>query len=71
MHADIGIAGGQQKGILYRKGRVVATMPEEELVGALVAELNRIADEDARLIAAGKPLPEGIPELETEPVLAG
>lgn len=71
MHADIGIAGGQQKGILYRKGKVVATMPEAELVGALVAELDKIAAEDARLIAAGLPLPEGIPELESEPVLAG
>ncbi|MGA7173079.1 MAG: flavodoxin-dependent (E)-4-hydroxy-3-methylbut-2-enyl-diphosphate synthase [Candidatus Dormiibacterota bacterium] len=71
MHADIGIAGGQKKGILYRKGKVVATMPEAELVGALVAELEKIAAEDARLIAAGQPLPEGIPELEAEPVLAG
>jgi len=71
MHADIGIAGGLQKGILYRKGKVVATMPEAELVAALVAELDKIATEDARLIAAGQPLPEGIPELESEPVLAG
>ncbi len=63
MHADIGIAGGQQKGILYRKGRVISTMPESELVDALVRELDRIAAEDAELIAAGKPLPEGIGEL--------
>ncbi len=69
MHADIGIAGGMQKGILYRKGRVVATMPEAELVGALVAELGRIADEDERLVAQGLPLPEGIPD--EEPALAG
>jgi (E)-4-hydroxy-3-methylbut-2-enyl-diphosphate synthase len=71
MHADIGIAGGQKKGILYRKGKVIATMPEAELVAALVTELDKIATEDARLIAAGQPLPEGIPELETEPALAG
>ncbi|MGH7667356.1 MAG: flavodoxin-dependent (E)-4-hydroxy-3-methylbut-2-enyl-diphosphate synthase [Candidatus Dormibacteria bacterium] len=70
MHADIGIAGGQQKGILYRKGKVVATMPEGELVAALVAELDKIADEDARLIAAGQPLPQGIPESGPLPVLA-
>ncbi|MGH7612393.1 MAG: flavodoxin-dependent (E)-4-hydroxy-3-methylbut-2-enyl-diphosphate synthase [Candidatus Dormibacteria bacterium] len=70
MHADIGIAGGQQKGILYRKGRVVATMPEGELVGALIAELDKIAAEDAALIAAGKPLPEGLPELVAIPVLS-
>jgi (E)-4-hydroxy-3-methylbut-2-enyl-diphosphate synthase len=62
MHADIGIAGGRQKGILYRKGKVISTMPEGELVDSLVRELNKIAAEDAVLIAAGKPLPEGIPE---------
>ncbi|HVA20771.1 MAG TPA: flavodoxin-dependent (E)-4-hydroxy-3-methylbut-2-enyl-diphosphate synthase [Candidatus Micrarchaeia archaeon] len=62
MHADIGIAGGRQKGILYRKGRVLRTLPEAELVDALVQELERIADEDRRLLAAGEPLPDGIPE---------
>lgn len=62
MHADIGIAGGRQKGILYRKGKVISTMPEGELVDSLVRELDRIADEDAQLIASGRPLPEGIPE---------
>ncbi|HUY96118.1 MAG TPA: flavodoxin-dependent (E)-4-hydroxy-3-methylbut-2-enyl-diphosphate synthase [Verrucomicrobiae bacterium] len=62
MHADIGIAGGRQKGILYRKGVVLKTMPEAELVDALILELRRIADEDQRLLAAGRPLPDGIPE---------
>jgi (E)-4-hydroxy-3-methylbut-2-enyl-diphosphate synthase len=62
MHADIGIAGGRQKGILYRKGRVISTMPEGELVDTLVQELDRIAAEDADLIAAGRELPEGLPE---------
>ncbi len=61
MHADIGIAGGRQKGILYRKGKVVATLPESELVDSLIKELDRIADEDQELIAAGRELPEGIP----------
>jgi len=61
MHADIGIAGGRQKGILYRKGKVISTMPEGELVDSLVRELDRIADEDAELTASGQPLPEGIP----------
>ena len=61
MHADIGIAGGRQKGILYRKGKVVATLPESELVDSLIRELDRIADEDQELITAGRQLPEGIP----------
>ncbi|MBV8194225.1 MAG: flavodoxin-dependent (E)-4-hydroxy-3-methylbut-2-enyl-diphosphate synthase, partial [Candidatus Dormibacteraeota bacterium] len=57
MHADIGIAGGKQKGILYRNGTVVASMPEEQLIDALVSELRAVAEEDARLLAEGKPLP--------------
>ena len=59
MHADIGIAGGRQKGILYRGGKVIATLPEEQLIDTLVEALHRIADEDARLLAEGKPLPSG------------
>jgi len=62
MHADIGIAGGKQKGILYRNGKVVSTLPEGELVNALLTELHEIAEEDARLIADGKPLPVGLSE---------
>jgi (E)-4-hydroxy-3-methylbut-2-enyl-diphosphate synthase len=64
MHADIGIAGGRQKGILYRNGKVVSTLPEGELVSALLDELHEIAEEDARLIADGKPLPVGLSERE-------
>jgi len=62
MHADIGIAGGRQKGILYRNGSVVASLPEAELIDTLVRELREIAAEDAQLIAEGKPLPEGLTE---------
>jgi (E)-4-hydroxy-3-methylbut-2-enyl-diphosphate synthase len=60
MHADIGIAGGRQKGILYRGGRVIASLPEAELIDALLRELDAIAAEDARLLAAGQPLPTGL-----------
>src|SRR5262249_25461949 len=60
MHADTGIAGGRQKGILYRGGKVIASLPEAELIEALLRELSAIADEDARLIAEGKPLPVGL-----------
>ena len=61
MHADIGIAGGRQKGILYKGGRVIASLPQDQLIDALVEELAAIAAEDARLIAAGDPLPDGLP----------
>lgn len=60
MHADIGIAGGKNKGIFYREGRVIASLPEEELINRLVAELAVIAKEDEILLAAGKPLPRGL-----------
>lgn len=60
MHADIGIAGGRQKGILYKGGRVIASLPQDQLIDALVEELSRIAAEDARLLAAGEALPSGL-----------
>ncbi|MCA1657251.1 MAG: flavodoxin-dependent (E)-4-hydroxy-3-methylbut-2-enyl-diphosphate synthase [Actinobacteria bacterium] len=60
MHADIGVAGGRQKGILYRGGEIIATLPQTELIAALLDELRIIAAEDERLIAAGRPLPIGL-----------
>ncbi len=41
--ADIGIAGGKGKGLLFKHGRVVATLPEAELLPALVRELRAAA----------------------------
>ena len=60
MHSDIGIAGGRQKGILYKGGKVIASLPEAELIEALVGELAAIAEEDARFLAEGRPLPVGL-----------
>lgn len=37
--ADIGIAGGLHKGLLYLKGQKEHTIPEEELVDALIARI--------------------------------
>jgi (E)-4-hydroxy-3-methylbut-2-enyl-diphosphate synthase len=39
--ADIGIAGGDGIGILFRKGRVLKKFPEERLVEVLLAEVER------------------------------
>jgi len=46
MHADIGIAGGKGKGILFKHGKIVGTFPEKELVPALLRELEAMARED-------------------------
>lgn len=40
--ADVGIAGGRGKGILFRKGQVVKTLQEEELFGALMDEVDSL-----------------------------
>ena len=39
--ADIGIAGGMKKGLLYLKGEKEHTIPEEELVDSLIARIER------------------------------
>jgi len=52
MHADIGIAGGKSKGILFKHGKIVGTFPEKELVPALLRELEAIAKEDEKARAS-------------------
>jgi (E)-4-hydroxy-3-methylbut-2-enyl-diphosphate synthase len=44
--ADIGVAGGQGEGLLFRKGEVVRKVPAEQLANALVEEARRLAEED-------------------------
>ncbi len=40
--ADIGIAGGDGTGILFRKGKVIKKFPEEKLVEVLLAEVEKL-----------------------------
>ena len=40
--ADVGIAGGDGEGILFRKGKVVKKLPEDQLVPALFEEIDKI-----------------------------
>jgi len=40
--ADIGIAGGDGKGILFKKGRVVKTLPQEKLIDVLLEEIKKL-----------------------------
>ena len=38
--ADLGIAGGKGSGVLIKKGEIIRSVPEDELLGALMDELN-------------------------------
>ena len=44
--ADIGVAGGKGKGILFKKGEIVRQFPESQLVDVLLEEIDRYADEN-------------------------
>ena len=37
--ADIGIAGGNGEGLLFRKGKILYKVPQEQLVDALMKEI--------------------------------
>jgi len=43
--ADIGIAGGEGKGILFKKGKLVRKVPMEELMDTLIVEVEQLAKE--------------------------
>ena len=40
--ADVGIAGGKGKAVLFRKGKVVRTVPESEMLEALMGEVQSL-----------------------------
>jgi (E)-4-hydroxy-3-methylbut-2-enyl-diphosphate synthase len=44
--ADVGIAGGKGKGAIYRKGSLVGTFPEADLLNALRAEIEKVIAEE-------------------------
>jgi (E)-4-hydroxy-3-methylbut-2-enyl-diphosphate synthase len=43
--ADVGLAGGNSKGIIFRKGKIVKTVPEDEMVAALKTEIMLVIEE--------------------------
>ena len=40
--ADVGIAGGKEEGLLFRKGKILRKVPQEQLVDALMAEIEQL-----------------------------
>ena len=66
--ADIGIAGGEGKGILFKKGKLVRKVPIEELMDTLIHEVELMAkekdaEENGKAVA---PSNEGWESLEPE-----
>ena len=46
--ADVGIAGGRESGILFKKGQRVARVPEKELLDRLLSEIEQMTGEKIR-----------------------
>ncbi len=40
--ADIGVAGGKQQAILFKKGKIIRTIPQEEVVSILKEEIEKM-----------------------------
>jgi (E)-4-hydroxy-3-methylbut-2-enyl-diphosphate synthase len=40
--ADIGVAGGKGMGAIFRKGKVVKSVKEEDILGELLKEINQL-----------------------------
>ena len=51
--ADLAIVGGRQKGLLMKNGQIIATLPEEDLIPALLEEIERFEVSNR---PAGKPM---------------
>ena len=42
--ADIGIAGGRRLGLLFRNGKIIEKIPENQLESRLLAEIDKLTD---------------------------
>jgi len=62
--ADVGIAGGVGKGAIFRKGKVVGVYPEDKLMDALLAEIDKILVENGK-----EPYSQKAPKLSHEGML--
>ncbi len=46
--ADVGLAAGNSKGVIFRKGKIVRTVAEEDMLAALKDEIRMVLDERQR-----------------------
>jgi (E)-4-hydroxy-3-methylbut-2-enyl-diphosphate synthase len=44
-HADIGVTGGRGKGVIFKKGKLYKTVPQEDLLPVLLEEVDEVAAE--------------------------
>src|SRR5579859_3676220 len=52
--ADVGLAGGKGRGVIFRKGEVVKTVPEGEFLDAVLQEVaSLLPEQEAKLIYPG------------------
>ena len=49
MHADIGIAGGREKSVLFSKGKIIGKYDKKEILQALINEVENITGEKINL----------------------
>ena len=40
--ADIGIAGGKECGVIFKKGEIIKKLPENQLIDALFEEIEKL-----------------------------
>jgi (E)-4-hydroxy-3-methylbut-2-enyl-diphosphate synthase len=64
--ADLGIAGGKGRGVIFRKGEIVKTVDEKDFLPALIEEGNKVV---AELEAGGNGHPELGAGLAPDPVI--
>ena len=49
--ADVGLAGGKGKGVIFRKGEVIKTVPEDQFLDAVLKEVaSLLPEQEAKLI---------------------
>ena len=68
--ADVGIAAGPGRGLLFSRGRQLGWVPADRMVDALLEEAVKVASENARQAGAAPELPEPVPAGGSERRLA-
>ncbi len=49
MHADVGIAGGKEKSVLFSKGKIIGRYDNKEIFDVLIKEVENITGEKISL----------------------